>query len=97
MKNKIIAMALVVLSGNAYAHYVVENVKTTTRIFSFELVHKYLASHEFHQNTCRSTYTNNKLESCVLNYKVTSGGNSKVIKTGFVDLRGDGSFDQELM
>ncbi|AWC93661.1 TPA: heme utilization protein [Morganella morganii subsp. morganii] len=97
MKNKIIAMALVVLSGNAYAHYQVENVKTTTRIFSFELVHKYLNGHESHQNTCRKTYTNNKLESCTLNYKVTSGGNNKVIKTGFVDLRGDGSFDQELM
>ena len=97
MKNKIIVMALILLSGNAYAHYVVENVKTNTRIFSFELVHKYLNGHESHQNTCRKTYTNNKLESCTLNYKVTSGGNNKVIKTGFVDLRGDGSFDQELM
>ncbi|GEM_PF-6622332 len=98
MKNKIIAMALIVLSGNAYAHYTVQNVKTTTKIFSFELVHQYLGgTHESHRNTCKKNYTNNELKSCTLNYKVTSGGNNKVIKTGFVDLRGDGSFDQELM
>lgn len=46
-------MALIVLSGNAYSHYQVENVKTTTRIFSFELVHKYLSGHESHPNTCK--------------------------------------------
>ncbi|MFG0436050.1 heme utilization protein [Morganella morganii] len=98
MKNKTIAMTLVMLSCSSYAHYQVENVKTTATIFSFELIHKYLEGHDTnHANTCRKTYTNNKLESCTLNYKVTSGGNDKVIKTGFVDLRGDGSFDEELM
>lgn len=97
MKNKIIAMALIVLSSNAYAHYTVQNVKTTTEIFSFEMIHEYLVGHEWHENTCRKNYASNTLEYCRLNYKVTSGGNNKVIKTGFVDLRGDGSFDQELM
>ncbi|WP_413492589.1 hypothetical protein [Morganella psychrotolerans] len=97
MKNKIIAVLLVVMSHSAYSHYEVENVKTTTRIFSFDLIHKYLAGHDTnHPNTCKGA-NSSTLATCTVNYKVVSGGNNKEIKSGFVDLRGDGSYDDELM
>lgn len=97
MKYKIIAILLVVMSHSAYSHYEVENVKTTTRIFSFDLIHRYLPNHDTnHPNTCKGTNTST-LATCTVNYKVVSGGNSKEIKSGFVDLRGNGSYDDELM
>lgn len=98
MKYKIIAVLLVVMSHSAYSHYVVENVKTTTRIFSFDLIHKYLVGHDTnHPNTCKRANASSTLAECVMKYKVVSGGNSKEIQSGFVDLRGDGSYDDELM
>ena len=97
MKYKILAVLLVVMSHSAYSHYQVKNVKTTTRIFSFDLVHAYLSGHETHANTCKRLNASSTLASCTLNYKVVSGGNNKEIKSDFVDLRGDGSYDNELM
>lgn len=86
------------MSHDAHSHYQVKNVKTTTEIFSFDLVHVYLPSHETnHPNMCKRLNENSRLTSCTLNYKVVSRGNNKEIKTGFVDLRGDGSYDDELM
>lgn len=96
MKYKILAVLLVVMSHSAYSHYQVKNVKTTTRIFSFDLVHTYLPNHETnHPNMCKRVNASSTLESCTLNYKVETG--AKLIKTDFVDLRGDGSYDDELM
>ncbi|OBU05445.1 hypothetical protein AYY16_09285 [Morganella psychrotolerans] len=98
MKNKIIAVLLVVMSHSAYSHYEVENVKTTTRIFSFDLIHKYLVGHDTnHPNTCKRANASSTLAECVMKYKVVSGGNNKEIQSGSVDLRGDGSYDDELM
>ena len=101
------------LPKTVLGHYEVKNPQTTLNDLSFDLVHSYWdgtnnppnsdkISHMKHTNKCKRASGTISLNSCVLRYKFNMLNSSGLlieppIQSYDVDLRGDGSYDDELM
>lgn len=101
------------LPKTVLGHYEVKNPQTTLNDLSFDLVHSYWDgtnnppntdknTHMTHANKCKRTSSTSSLATCILRYNfnmVDSKGGiiTPPIQTDDVDLRGDGSYDDELM
>ncbi|MFW5401737.1 heme utilization protein [Yersinia sp. 1252 StPb PI] len=92
-------LLMTVFPGTVYAEFIIKNLQTSLSEMSMDVV--FQPGGSAYVNYCRpQNVSHTTLERCLLTYKVravTSGGLGVDLYTGAFDLRGDGTYDQQLL